>query len=216
MRKALSFFVWGIGLVVACGGATSTVGGGGGQDGGSSGSSGSSSGSDSGSKPKLEDLQTCSKAGQCVLDAAGCCGLNCQPDSELIAVRSGTQQDVILATCTDGDPGHVMCPQCARQIEGAKQAFCRDGKCQVVDIPTDTISTCASNDDCILRYAECCQPCNGGSVNQVVAISKSGEGELTIQLCTGSEACDKCLPSFPGTMHAICNQSTGHCEVAGQ
>jgi hypothetical protein len=208
-------------LAAACGGATATTvpgGDGGSSSGGSSSGASSSSGSSSGGgdsgKPRLEDLETCPGPGQCILDAAGCCGLNCQPDSALIAVRRGTAEQVVAATCND--PGTVGCPKCLRQIDSSIQAFCRAGTCSVVDVRTDPISSCASDGDCLLLYATCCQPCNGGPIAQIVAIDQAGAGELTLQLCTGTETCDRCLPSFPGQLHAQCNLATGHCEVAGK
>ena len=213
MRRSLGVWTCVLATVIACGGATASIGGSGsGGDGGSAGDGGSSSG-DSGGKPALADLQSCTAPGQCVLDAPGCCGLNCQPDSQLIGVRRGTEQEVVAATCDQAGP--VACPGCARKIDAATQAFCRGGACGVVDLRTDAISACTTNDDCILRYATCCQPCNGGSIDQIVAIDRAGEGELTLQLCVGNESCDKCLPSFPGTMHAQCNTASGHCEVVG-
>jgi hypothetical protein len=130
----------------------------------------------------------------------------------LIGVRRGTESDVIKATCDEGGGPHA-CPGCARQLDPWEQAFCRTGKCQAIDVRTDTISSCTSNADCVLRYAQCCQPCNGGAIRDVVAVAKTGVGELEINICTGSESCDKCLPSFPQGMSASCNKTTGHCEV---
>ncbi len=195
-------------FVAACGGATATMPSDGGADGGDE--AGSSSG-DASRPLRLEDLQTCAAPGECVIDAPGCCGFNCQPDGQLIAVHSGTEQQVIAATCNASTP--VACPGCQRQLDPQIQPFCRAGKCSVVDLRTDAISSCMTDDDCELRYATCCQPCNGGVVSQIVAIAKSGEGELTLQLCTGSETCAKCLPSFPGTTYAHCNTSNHHCQV---
>ncbi|HEY8075729.1 MAG TPA: hypothetical protein VIF62_16500 [Labilithrix sp.] len=197
-------------LVAACGGATASVSGagvdgGGGDDAGSSG--------DAASKPRLADLETCDTPGQCEIDAPGCCGLNCQAQDQLIAVRRGTEQQVVAASCDQSGP--VACPGCLARIDPSIQPFCRGGKCAVVDLRTDTISACKTTADCELRYASCCQPCNGGPIDQIVAIATSGEGELALQLCVGNESCDKCLPSFSGSMHAECNTSSGHCEVVG-
>jgi hypothetical protein len=117
----------------------------------------------------------------------------------------------VAATCDQTGP--VACPACASRLDPNVQAFCTSGKCQITDVRTDAISKCSTSDDCILRYATCCQPCNGGSPEEVVAVNRAGEGALAIQLCSGSEACDKCLPSFGEGIKAACNASTGHCEV---
>jgi hypothetical protein len=196
-------------LAVACGGATKTSIGAG--DGGVASSSGSDASSDAADNPTLDAFETCSKPGTCVLDAPGCCGLGCQSDSELIAVQRGAAPNVIRATCNENPP--APCPGCERLIDVNINAFCRAGKCAVVDLRTDVVSACTTDDQCILFYATCCQPCNGGSIRDIVALARGQEGELTLNLCDGTQTCDKCLPSFPLAMRATCNQTTGHCEV---
>jgi hypothetical protein len=208
--KRFSSLLFAAVLVVACGGAKATNlddtsdGGGGSTDGGAA---------DAGPKPRFEDLVTCQKPGECVLDAKGCCGLSCQPDDQLVAVRRGEEQNVIAATCDQTGP--VPCPKCARQIAGNIQAFCVSGKCGVVDLRKDAISSCSKDDECVLRYGTCCQSCSGGSIEQIVSIKKGNESQLETQICSGKESCDKCLPVFPPGVRARCDQATGHCYVQG-
>ena len=108
--------------------------------------------------------------------------------------------------------GVGACPGCARQVNGNVQAFCVTGKCAVVDVRTDAISTCTKDEDCVLRYATCCQSCAGGTIDSVVSIRGDRAADLTAQLCEGTESCDKCLPTFPPSTRSKCN-AKGHCEV---
>lgn len=203
---SLGFIGW---LVVACGGATeSNLFNG--SDGGS-GDGGSSGNADGGSRPTLASLQTCERPGTCELGATGCCGLNCQPATQLIGIRRGEAQNVIAATCDQAGP--VACPACASKPDPNVQAFCESGKCTVVDLRTDELSSCSNADECVLRYASCCQSCEGGSVDQIVAVREGREDDLASQLCTGTERCDRCLPVFPPNVRATCNPTTRHCQV---
>jgi hypothetical protein len=208
-RIASSLFV--VGLVhVACGGATESnlfAG----SDGGTGGDGGSSGGADGGPRPTLASLQTCSRPGTCELGATGCCGINCQPATQLIGIRRGEGQNVIAATCDQTGP--VPCPACATQLDPNVQAFCESGKCTVVDLRTDDLSSCSNADDCVLRYATCCQSCEGGGVDQIVSIRKGREDDLEAQVCAGTERCDRCLPVFPPNVRATCNPTTRHCQV---
>lgn len=206
-----SFFFVGV-VVVACGGATESnlfVG----SDAGAGGD-GSSGGADGSSKPTLESLQTCTRPGTCELGATGCCGINCQPATQLIGIRRGEAQNVITATCDRSQP--IACPGCDAKRDPNIQAFCESGRCTVVDLRTDDLSSCSNADDCILRYASCCQSCEGGSVDEIVAIRKGREDDLSAQLCSGTERCDRCLPVFPPNVRASCNPTTRHCQVVGR
>lgn len=203
-------------VVVACGGSKAEENlfgssGGPGGDGGA-GDGGTGGRTDGGPRPTLESLETCSAPGTCELGGTGCCGLTCQPDSQLVAIRRGEAQDLVAATCNQTGP--VACPNCARQMDPNVQAFCVSGKCSVVDLRMDSISACTNQQDCVLRYASCCQPCNGGAVSAIVSILAGQESTLSAQLCSGTEKCDQCLPVFPSNVSARCNPTTRHCEVS--
>jgi hypothetical protein len=198
-------------VIAACGGSTQS----GLFDQSDSGTDGSSSGGDGststdGGKPDIASLTTCTKPGACELAAPGCCGINCQGASELIGIRRGESAALKAATCDTSKP--AICPDCEARRDPNIQAFCESGKCVVVDIRTDDLSEC-SGDDCVLRYAACCQSCTGGSLSEIISVRKGREEDLAEQLCTGTEACPKCLPVFPPTMRAVCNRQTRHCEV---
>lgn len=209
MKRTLSCLVGALAIVVACGGAKATSLDD--MDGGVSDGGAADAANDGAPRPRFEDLVTCSAPGQCVLGAKGCCGLGCQPDDQLVAFRRGEDQDVIAATCDQTGP--VACPKCARQLPGYLQAFCTAGTCAVTDLRKDAISACTRDEDCVLRYGTCCQPCDGGSIESLVAIRSGAEGELERQICAGTEACDKCLPAFPDGARARCNPTSKHCEI---
>lgn len=208
MRARVASFAVVSVVVVACGGATESnlltgADGGAANDG--------SAGGDGGPRPTLASLRTCSGPGTCELGAAGCCGITCQPTTELIGIRRGEAASVVAATCEQTQP--VPCPACAAQIDPDVQAFCRGGTCTVVDLRTDDLSACSKEDDCVLRYPSCCQPCDGGSPSDLVSVRRGREDDLAAELCTGAERCDRCLPVFPPNARAVCNQATRHCEV---
>lgn len=193
-------------VIAACGGATTSpllVGddGGGGAD---------ASTTDGGSRPTVESLRTCTGVGTCELGAPGCCGINCQSASELVAIRRGESASLVAATC---ETPNAPCPGCAAQLDPNIQAFCTSGRCEVVDLRTAELSSCAGAGECVLRYASCCQPCDGGAIGEIVAIRGDREGDLALQLCSGAERCDRCLPAFPPNVRAVCNESTRHCAV---
>ncbi len=208
-RLAFSFAVV-LGVFAACGGATSSPL----LDSSDAGTDGSSTVSD-GSATKdadISSLTTCDDPGECELAGAGCCGVSCQSSSKLIAIRRGQAGALKNATCDTSQP--VGCPDCEARPDPNFQAFCRSNKCVVVDIRKDDISEC-SGDDCVLRYAACCQSCGGGAVGNVIAVREGREDDLEEQLCAGNEACEKCLPVFPPTLRAVCDRASRHCIVQG-
>jgi hypothetical protein len=158
-----------------------------------------------------EAVVACASHGSCTISQPGCCGITCDPEA-LVAIASGTEELLRKATC-DADGG-VACPGCEMRVDENVQGWCIAGRCQKIDVRTESVSACATDDDCRLRYPGCCE-C-GQTGPYLVAIAKSAESAYEQEVCAPSAACADCVPSYPTSRVATCNRSTHHCEVTAR
>jgi hypothetical protein len=182
----------------------------GGRDVGDVGSGGSDAGSDGGSDG-APAWSTCDGPGTCTLAGVGCCAPCGKPtidDVEAVS-RDPAMLDAFRAS-TCGDP-HPACPKCATAIEPNLAAFCTDARCRKLDVREDDVSACATDADCALRYASCCEPCVADPYD-LVAVRKDQLAAFRDQLCAPGSSCPACVAAYPTDLVAACGPS-GHCEV---
>ena len=153
------------------------------------------------------DYTTCSGPAACVLATKTCCG-SCGDTAltDWAAVATTRNDAYHLSVC----PTPTPCPKCAWQPHPNYQAFCRGAKCSGIDVRKDEISLCKTDDDCALRYANCCG-CGTG-FNELIALRKDKMTELDFQLCPSACTAD-CAGTFPIEARVRC--SSGHCAVDG-
>lgn len=151
----------------------------------------------------------CSGPGECLALVPGCCGTCGAPTlADVVGVNSEALDDLKAQTCTDP---HPTCPKCAQGIEPNLVAFCESKRCTALDIRLDTVSACDKDDDCILRYPECCERCSPDPFN-LVAIAKAEAAHYQAEICKPSQACPACVPAYPAEFKAACGPDK-HCKV---
>jgi hypothetical protein len=126
--------------------------------------------------------------------------------ADVLAVSTPFESAVVAKMC----PEPVSCPECAEVDNPWLSAFCRSNHCEVVDVRTDAISACTSDDDCVARSTYCCDDCAGNDPN--IALRKDQVDAYRQQIC-GKTKCVSC--AAPTSKHkAVCNPVRKHCEVA--
>lgn len=183
------------------------------------------SGISAGGSPSPPDISSCNIAADCVLQSGtGCCYICDSPDltaQNLIAVNvayavkpcsltvkllplpiGGTASDIALPN---------PCSPCQPTGDGALHNFfanCVMNRCVVEDVRQSAVSSCMSDQDCVLRHGTtCCETCND---QDLVAVRN--DGSLSKIACSaGPVPCPSCAPA-PPTASAVCQQD--HCAVA--
>jgi hypothetical protein len=156
------------------------------------------------------DFAACSQPGTCMLATNGCCGVCGTPKlSDLSPINTARAADFQKFPCSDPSP---TCPGCATMNDPNLQAFCRGGRCTGVDLRADALSSCATDDDCTLRYEACCE-CGASGDSNIVAIRRDKLGAYSSERCPPSTGCPECAPAYPSTLRAVCDPTTKHCAV---
>jgi hypothetical protein len=192
-------------LLMACGGKTLDV------DEVSDAASDTGGSSDSGAADTARDLAKCTGPNTCSLVPTTCCGTCSQPTTEnMTAVTRGLEAEHSKLVCGDGPVG---CPACAPLIpDGSVQAWCVASRCKPIDVRKEPVSTCATDADCMLRHAPCCEPCDE-SPYDLVALNPTKVEAYRASVCAGDETCSKCLSRYPADTVAVCDPATKHCRV---
>lgn len=157
------------------------------------------------------DWTSCSGAGQCALIARTCCGSCATPTvSDMVAVHTGYESKYRDKVCGPTPPA---CPDCAPYIaDDSLQAWCVAGRCTAIDVRKESVSSCTTDSDCMLRHSGCCESCEGRR-DDLVALSKASIGDYRAKVCVGDEACPRCMPDYPTDAMARCDIATKHCVV---
>jgi hypothetical protein len=152
------------------------------------------------------DFFSCAGPGECVLGYATCCGPCGIPKlSDYVSVNRSKAEDWAKKNCATPVP----CPDCVVFDDKAFVAVCQAGKCGAIDVRTDPVTECATDTDCVLRTAECCE-C-GGDVEHPIALAKKSVTAYTALVCKPGTGCPECAPSYPATYKAVCDPATKHC-----
>ena len=155
------------------------------------------------------DFTKCPEPGTCVLAAKSCCGVCGAPTlKDVAAVHESQVAAYSKAICPMPEP----CPDCPSALEPNLQAFCRSGRCAAVDIRTDDLSSCAKDDDCLMRYEACCECGASGDFN-IIALNAMKAVDYSRERCKPSTGCPECAPAYPATLRAVCDAATKHCVV---
>ena len=157
------------------------------------------------------DFGKCTGPGACELVSRSCCGTCGAPTlADVIAIDRSEDSAYRSSIC---GPDPVGCPACAGRPNPNLQATCESGNCAVLDVRADAISACASDDDCQLRYADCCEAC-GAPAFGLIALRKDRAADYRAKVCAADVACPKCAVSYPASARAQCD-ATKHCVVTG-
>ena len=160
----------------------------------------------------IPGFASCTTAGECVALVPGCCGVCGAPMlSDVVGVNSSQQAAFRAETCTDPDPA---CPKCAETREPNLVAICQSDQCTPIDVRLESISNCVTDDDCRLRYPECCESCDV-QPGSLIAIAKRYEGLFAAEVCRPGQACPPCEPAYAtgkARASATCADN-GHCHV---
>jgi hypothetical protein len=162
------------------------------------------------------DLTSCTGPGKCSLVPKTCCGNPCGAPTPATyeSVTKGSEGAHHNLVCGSSPP---ECPAygCPAPLpEASVMALCRGTtlRCEAVDIREDPVSACATDDDCVLHYSSCCQPCEA-PLTDLVALAKTQIESFRKYVCVGDEVCSKCMTYYPAGMTAYCEPATKHCGV---
>jgi Kunitz/Bovine pancreatic trypsin inhibitor domain len=157
--------------------------------------------------PGGANKDACNTHTDCALVSASCCG--CEPvgDDDLLSINAMWRTSYAQCTVTCGeclDPG---------ELGRTSQYFvptCNGGRCGVLDLRTSPYTSCAVDDDCMLRYGNgCCDGCSGDGQG-ILAVSRKQNFE---QLVCGDiiPPCEPCPVPPPQKIVATC--ASGRCVV---
>jgi len=152
---------------------------------------------------------SCSTGDACTLVPNNCCGYcSAQTLDMFTAVNARYAGEYQAAYCGT----QVACPPCAIYPEPSYTAVCRGGLCVAVNVSGDSLSSCAMNSDCTLRWgAECCERCFGDTTG--TGLTAVRVGSFDSEVCGGFFGCPDCaIPEYPTNARAVCG-TDGHCSV---
>ncbi len=158
-----------------------------------------------------DDPTKCDGPGDCIVVPRTCCGFcGVASATDMIAVEPSHASSYRSSVCGPG----TGCPDCAGRNDPFLQGFCVTGHCKAVDLHTDAMTGCATDDDCQLRYAACCEPC-GAPSDGLLALRKDAVSTYRGLVCAPDATCPKCATSYPPGAKAVCDPPTKHCVVTG-
>ncbi len=160
-------------------------------------------------EPPPADWARCAVNSDCVLRADSCCAPCGAPGlDDVDAVHQARTEEHFRDVC----PSPTPCPLCPVANNPDLLATCEAWACEAVDIRRHFASTCASDDDCRLRVAGCCE-CGGSTAPaDLIAIAWLGEAGYRQLVCDPEQACPECAPVYPDEVEAWC-ASDGHCDI---
>jgi hypothetical protein len=104
----------------------------------------------------------------------------------------------------------TSCADCAGLARPELNVACIEGICRMVDLTErPEVSACAAHQDCMLRFAGCCE-CDSAVTNVVIAVSNVEAYEELV--CRDGAACGDCELRYPADAVPFCKH--GQCQVA--
>ena len=206
-------------VVVNCGGTVEerpgNTAGTAGSGGATAGSGGATAGSGGEGGSGGTDTRACAFTQECSLSEKSCCGYcSEQPISEFVAMN-GKYTNAFYEELCGGGP--IACPDCITFYHPNYVARCNAGRCTESDVRSESISSCASDKDCVLRWGgQCCEACASTGYpegSDLVAVNRYADfGEVG---CSTPIPCDPCAaPPYPQEYLAECGPDA-HCRVVG-
>jgi hypothetical protein len=154
-----------------------------------------------------ESWSACVAPGTCTFVRRACCFCGTPERCDVYAVSVAEATALETSIC----PESPNCPECDEDTNPWLHPFCVSGRCAPVDVRTDDISACASDDECVARTMDCCDDCEGVRPN--IAMRKDRVAEFRAQIC-GKTKCAMCGKP-PPLRRAACDPVRKHCVVAG-
>lgn len=159
----------------------------------------------------IADWAACSVPSDCVLRANNCCGACGAPTiNDLDGVNKNKIKEHFSAVCDDPSP---ICPGCPFISNPELLATCDEsGQCRAVDIGAEDIAACNDHEDCIVRTPACCECGADMGMLSLVAIRADARDELEQIVCDPNQGCAECIPVYPETVIAFCDEDK-HCAL---
>ncbi len=180
------------------------------------------------------NIDACKVRTDCIVTAAGCCGVCDGPSlgaHDLIAynkqygIAVGCGGGPVPGASGDAEPGvgaPIACPDCAAPAPGTGSLKyfvpdCVEGQCVVDDIREDRVSACTTSADCQLRNGtSCCEACTSDDLVAVHRHMCREDGcifSLEDLVCGAVQPpCLACAPGKPPNAVATCGPAR-HCIV---
>lgn len=173
-------------------------------DGGSTRDAGpADAGVDAGATP---DWAACDEHFECRLSARGCCGV-CAGASldEFDGVNRARLEEHRDDLCPPPLPACAPCEE-SYVPEPNYLALCLEGACTPVDLRESGLSLCTSDEECVVRRADCCQ-CG----DALVALPGTSRSDYDAIVCDPAADCPDCGRMPPVGVQGSC--VAGHCVV---
>jgi hypothetical protein len=150
----------------------------------------------------------CQVSSDCTLIPTSCCGqCGAATRDDSIALPASEVSDYRIDNC-----GPVVgCPACYQAQDPNLIAACVQNECRVVDVLELQLNACSTDADCRLRTHDCCECGGDQSIEGLISINASAEGDLVDLVCDPNTACDECAPLPPLDATPICDG--GRCLV---
>ncbi|MDQ3031274.1 MAG: hypothetical protein M3Y87_02580 [Myxococcota bacterium] len=146
----------------------------------------------------------CTVPSECVVVPASCCGsCGAATRGDATALNRAHLGAHRSSVCTDG----FGCPACFSEPDPTLLATCEANRCIVVDLQTHAATECTTPADCRVRAVECCE-C-GASITPSTVVAISSASALEDLVCDPGTGCPECLPDYPSTFGATCDD--GRC-----
>jgi hypothetical protein len=157
------------------------------------------------------DYSACTLSSECVVVPASCCGsCGAATRGDAIAVNMDELSAYRTSVC-----GEMMgCPACYMAQDPTLVATCDAGRCEVVDLRAEDLTSCMVDTDCQVRTHDCCE-CGGDvSLEGLIALPLASYGDLMDLVCDegSSEPCPECAPVYPMEASGVCDDDN-HCAI---
>ena len=96
-------------------------------------------------------------------------------------------------------------------MNGALDPGEADVDCGGECVGCDDGTSCTVDSDCTIRVPDCCECGADTSVSNLIALASSSVSAYTAAICDPAQACDGCVPTYPGEAEAVC--VSGACRV---
>lgn len=154
------------------------------------------------------DYAACAMPGECLALVPGCCSICGTPKlADVVGVNADQVDAFRAATCTRD----ASCPECPETADPNLVAFCESDRCAPRDLRLDPMSACVRDEDCTLRYADCCEPCTEQPAS-LVALAKLYTALYADEVCRPKQSCPACAVAYPPGWSSTCG-GDGHCHV---
>jgi hypothetical protein len=148
----------------------------------------------------------CTTSDDCLITLKDCCApCDMNVAGDYVALNRAAVAEYDAAKCATD----ATCPPCVSLGTQSVVATCNAGRCEVVDLANDPITSCSTADDCLIVTRECCE-C-GADVQSLAVINRNARTDFAAVVCGPDTGCDGCLPTLPDWQAPVCTGGT--CEI---